>query len=185
VPSDPPSIPLPAPSPAPFIVTAELPADIFAWVDGLRRAHFPPKRNVLSAHVTLFHSFAPTLREELLRVLGGFAARFAPPDAAIDGLMNLGNGTALGVRSPGMLRVREQIAEHFHGMLTAQDNHPPRLHITIQNKVTPQEARKLQAMLGPALEARRFRFTGLGLHSYRITHWESQGLWRFRGKEDA
>ncbi|MDE2437231.1 MAG: 2'-5' RNA ligase family protein [Sphingomonadales bacterium] len=172
-------------SPAPFIVTAELPADLFRWADGLRRRYFPPERNVLAAHVTLFHSFAPSLREELPRVLGRYAGEFAPPEARLDGLMDLGSGTALSLRCAGMLAVREAIAEHFHGALTAQDRHPPRLHITIQNKVERATARALQAELGPTLLPRDFRFSGLGLHIYRVTHWEPLGIWPFRGKERA
>ncbi len=173
------------PRPAPFIVTGELPADVLAWADALRRAHYPPERNKLAAHVTLFHSLAPSLREDLHRVLGRFAAEFAPPKARIDGLMDLGTGTALLVRCPGLLAVREAIAEHFHGALTAQDSHQPRLHITVQNKVERLAARVLQAELNASLTPRQFAFTGLGLHLYRDTHWEALGLWRFRGKAEA
>lgn len=172
------------PSPAPFIVTAEMPGDIFAWSNALRREHFPPERNVLAAHVTLFHSFAPSLREDLLRTLGEYAAVFAPPEALAEGLMNLGKGTALAVRSPGMLAIRERIAERFHGALTSQDQHTPRLHITIQNKVTPDEARRLQREL-EGYPPRAFCFTGLGLHIYRGPHWEGLGVWRFRGEDHA
>jgi hypothetical protein len=170
---------------APFIVTGELPGDILAWADGLRRAHYPPERNKLAAHITLFHSMAPSLREELRGVLGRFAAEFAPPKARIDDLMDLGTGTALLVRCPGLLAVREAIAEHFHGALTAQDRHEPRLHITIQNKVERAAARALQTELSPSLVSRDFAFTGLGLHLYRETRWESLGIWRFRGKAGA
>lgn len=177
-----PSSPLPGSPPAPFIVTAELPGDVLAWADGLRRAHFPPERNWLSAHVTLFHAFAPSLREELRGVLANLAAGFAAPAARIDGVMDLGRGTALAIRSPGLLAIRAAIADHFHGALTAQDQHPPRLHITIQNKVTPQAARALQTELAPALKPRDFAFTGLGLHLYRNPYWDAQGIWRFRGK---
>ncbi len=167
---------------APFIVTAELPRDVFAWADALRRAHYPSERNKLAAHVTLFHSFAPSLREELRRTLGRFAGEFARPDARIDGLMPLGSGTALAIHSPAMLAIREAIAEHFHGALTAQDSHAPRLHITIQNKVTPAVAKALQRELSATLQPRRFAFTALGLHVYRETHWDSLGIWSFRGK---
>lgn len=38
-----------------FILTAELDADSFDWLDRLRRDHFPPERNLLRAHLTLFH----------------------------------------------------------------------------------------------------------------------------------
>lgn len=170
-------------SSAPFIVTAELPPDVLSWADGLRRAHFPPERNWLEAHVTLFHAFAPSLRKELHGVLRRHAATHAAQGAAITGLMNLGRGTALAIRSPGMVAIREEIAEHFHGALTAQDRHPIRLHITIQNKVIPQAARALQAELGPSLSERRFRFTGLGLHLYRNPYWERIGNFPFRGKK--
>jgi hypothetical protein len=169
--------------PPPFIVTAELPRDVFAWADGLRRAHYPVERNKLEAHVTLFHSFAPSLRDELKGYLPRIAGEFAPPPARIVGLMDLGTGTALDIRSAGMLAVREEIAEHFHGSLTAKDRHPPRLHITIQNKVLPDEARALRSELRQSLEERDFAFTGLGLHLYRDGPWEALGRWSFRGKQ--
>lgn len=166
----------------PFIVTAELPADLFAWANGLRQAHFPPERNHLAAHVTLFHALAPSLREELPAVLARMAGEYAAPKAELTGLMNLGKGTALALTSPAMLGIRAEIADLFHGMLTAQDQHQPRLHITIQNKVTPEVARALQAELGPVVQPRKFTFTGLGLHRYCNPHWEAVGVWPFRGK---
>lgn len=170
---------------APFIVTAELPGDVFAWADELRRAHFPPERNWLRAHVTLFHAFAPSLREELRGLLGQVAGEYAPPLVRIEGLMDLGKGTAIALRSPAMLAIREHIADHFHGALTAQDAHPPRLHITIQNKVTPQAAKALQRELAEAVPTREFAITGLGLHLYMGPQWEGQGVWPFRGKQDG
>ncbi len=145
--------------------------------------HFPPERNHIAAHVTLFHAFAPSLREELRGVLGQLSAEYSAPRARMEGLLNLGRGTALAIRCPAMLEIRGRIADHFHGALTLQDQHTPRLHITIQNKVTPQEARALQAELGPALQPRDFAFAGLGLHLYLNPQWEAQGVWRFRGKE--
>lgn len=168
------------PDKPPFIVTASLPADLFAWADRLRTEHFPPERNHLRAHVTLFHAFAPSLFEELQTLLPRVAAEEAPPEAELTGLMNLGRGTALAIGSPGMLEIRERIADHFHGALTAQDAHAPRLHITIQNKVEPKEAKALQRALDGTFELRRFRFPGLELHIYRGGPWEFVRRWRFR-----
>ncbi len=166
----------------PFIVTAELPTDLFSWANGLRRQYFPPERNHLAAHVTLFHALAPSLRDELPAVLARMAGEFSPPQAELTGLMNLGKGTALALNSPAMLEIRAEIADLFHGMLTAQDQHRPRLHITIQNKVSPEAARALQAELAPLIAPRRFAFSGLGLHRYCNPHWEAVGVWPFRGK---
>jgi 2'-5' RNA ligase superfamily len=170
---------------APFIVTGELPVDIFSWANGLRTEHFPPERNWLKAHVTLFHSFAPSLRDELPRFLAQLAGEFAAPAAEITGLMDLGGGTALSIRSEGLLAVRQLIADHFWDLLTKQDQGGKRLHITIQNKVERKVAQALQADLGPRLLPRRFVFTGIGLHLYRNPHWEPVGMWKFRGKHSA
>lgn len=166
----------------PFIVTAELPAELFSWANALRQRHFPAERNHLAAHVTLFHALAPSLRDELPAVLARISAEYAPPQASLIGLMNLGKGTALALTSPMMLAIRAEIADLFHGMLTAQDQHKPRLHITIQNKVTPEAARALQAELAPTIVPGKFAFTGLGLHRYCNPHWEAVGVWPFRGK---
>lgn len=167
----------------PFILTAKLPPDIHAWADSLRRRHFPPERNHLHAHVTMFHAFAPSLLEELKDFIPQVAREFAPPEAEITGLMDLGKGTAIRLLSPQLLGIRAMIADHFHGMLTDQDLHEPRPHITIQNKVTKEEARALQAELAPQIERRRFAFTALELHLYRGGPWEFVKGAPFRGSE--
>lgn len=166
----------------PFIVTAELPPDILRWADALRRAYYPPERNRLAAHVTLFHSLAPSLHRELPTVLARMSAECATPAAEIVGLMNLGGGTALAISSPAMLALRDELANTFHGVMTAQDLHPPKLHITIQNKVAPAMARDLQSNMEAGFVPRRFSFMGFGLHRYCNPHWETVGVWPFRGK---
>ena len=173
------------PDKAPFIVTAELPGDLFAWANALRTAHFPPERNHLKAHVTLFHSFAPSLRAELPRELARLAGEYAQPPGRTNGLMDLGGGTAIALHSPGMLSIREEIAETFYAMLTAQDRGGKKLHITVQNKVERAAAKALQAELAALIDTREFRFTGLGLHRYLGPHWEAVGVWKFRGKNHA
>ena len=174
-----------SPDKAPFIVTAELPGDIFAWANGLRTAHFPAERNHLKAHVTLFHSFAPSLRAELPRELARLASDYAPPPCRTSGLMDLGGGTAIALHSPGMLTIREEIAERFDAMLTAQDRGGKKLHITVQNKVERAAAKALQAELATLVNSREFRFTGLGLHLYLGPQWQEVGVWRFRGHNRA
>lgn len=168
--------------PQPFIVTAALPQDIQSWAEGLRRAHYPAHRNKLHAHVTMFHSFAPSLFEELKDFLPRVAKEFAPPEGRVMGVMDLGKGTAIALQSQPLLGIREFIAEHFHGSLTAQDVHEPRLHITIQNKVSKEEARALQSELRAQIEPREFRFQALELHIYRGGPWEAVKACAFRGQ---
>ena len=95
--------------------------------------------------------------------------------------MPLGKGTALRLSSPAMLALRADLAERFHGLLTPQDEHAPRLHVTIQNKVSLEAARALQAGLAGLIETREFRFAGLALHRYFGGPWEPVKRWSFRG----
>jgi hypothetical protein len=167
-------------SAAPLIVTAELPEALQSRADQLRRAHFPPERNVLKAHVTLFHAIPPAYEDEQ-RDLLALEARARPVPARLEGVMSLGGGTALKLTSPGMLELRERIAERLHGLLTPQDQQQPRLHVTVQNKVSASEAKALQQQLAVSVEPRDFAFAGLALHRYLGGPWETVRRWSFRG----
>ncbi|QCI94753.1 2'-5' RNA ligase family protein [Novosphingobium sp. EMRT-2] len=167
---------------APLIVTATLPPAEHAWLDSLRRAHFPPERNVLTAHVTLFHALPPFAEEEARALLARVCADHAPPEARLSGVMDLGKGTAFAIECAPLLALRDDIAEHFHGLLTAQDSHRPRLHVTVQNKVERVAARALQATLEADFRPRAFRFAGLALHRYMGGPWQDVARWSFRGR---
>ncbi|MCX7285098.1 MAG: 2'-5' RNA ligase family protein [Novosphingobium sp.] len=175
----------PAINRAPLIVTATLPGDVQAWADRLRKAHFPPERNHLAAHVTLFHALPPSLLGEARTLLARLAGDIGPVAARIDGVMDLGAGTAFAIHSPDMLDLRAQMAEAFHGMLSAQDRGVPRLHVTVQNKVLRAASIALQQDLAASFIPRAFAFAGLELHHYRGGPWEAAGHWSFRGKRKA
>ena len=163
-----------------LIVTAELPRDLHRWATALRKAHFPPERNYLEAHVTLFHALPPSCAGEVKTALADMARR-TPVPARLEGLMNLGRGTALKLESPAMIAVWRELANRFDGVLTAQDQHKPRLHVTIQNKVSGREAKALQAQLAGTIEPRDFAFRALALHIYRDGPWEHVRDYPFRG----
>ena len=166
----------------PLIVTALLPKDMQHWATGLRTRYFPPERNYLDAHVTLFHAIPAHSEAETRSVLTRLARSCAPVPGRLEGLMPLGGGTALKLSSPDMLTLRDAIADHLHGLLTAQDQHRPRLHVTIQNKVPAKEAKALQAEIANTIEPRGFEFRGLGLYYYDGGPWEEAGEYVFRGQ---
>lgn len=170
---------------APLIITATLPPDVQAWADRLRKAHYPPERNQLAAHVTLFHALPPSLLAEARTVLAALAGEVAPIAAQIDGVMDLTTGTAFAIHSPAMLNLRAHLADLFHGMLSAQDQGVPRLHVTVQNKVLRAASIALQQQLAADFAPRSFAFAGLELHHYRGGPWEAAGRWTFRGKRKA
>lgn len=164
----------------PLILTAELGAADLAWLDGLRKRHYPPERNRLPAHLTMFHALPPSAKNEARRMLGQLAA--APePRAQIAGVMDLGGGVAFRVVSDELDLIREEIARAMHGLLSAQDSGGWVPHVTIQNKVEPRTAKALRRSLEQQFEPKPLRITGLGLHRYLGGPWEKLQSYRFRG----
>lgn len=166
----------------PLLVCAELPPDVFAWADALRREHYPPGRNRLGAHVTLFHGLPPSA-EPAVAVLLADLSRRSPPAAVVAGLMDLGSGTAFALESPELSDLHADMVERLHGLVQQKDTRPFRPHITIQNKVTSDDARALQARLAPSLASRSFRFTGLGLYEWTGEIWRQARVRPFRGQK--
>ncbi|CAN5326704.1 2'-5' RNA ligase family protein [soil metagenome] len=165
---------------APIIVTATMGAADFAWADALRRAHFPAERNQLPAHLTLFHHLPPSAEPELLGRLATLCAG-AAPTARIAGLLDLGGGVAWRIESPDLLAMRQELADAFHGMLTPQDRASPRLHVTVQNKVAPAQARALRDHLQADFTPRAFAIAGLAAWRYLGGPWAPIRDYRFRG----
>ena len=164
---------------APIIVTALLGASDFAWADGLRRAHFPPERNLVPAHVTLFHHLPPgaavELKEQLKAVCRGPA-----PAARLVGLQHLGRGVAYRIESPELAAIRAGLADHFAGLLIPQDQAPWRPHLTVQNKVEPKIAKALLAELQAGFASRPLQIAGLASWWYRGGPWDLLSEHRFR-----
>lgn len=164
-----------------LIVTAEMGAEEFAWLDSLRRRHYPVDRNHLPAHLTIFHALPPSAEAELRGRLAAIASE-RPPRAMIAGLMDLGGGVAFRIVSDELDRIREQIAGDLHGLLGAQDSGGWRPHVTIQKKVAPKVSRALLSEMESAFRSRPLPITGLGLHRYLGGPWESLATYPFRGR---
>jgi hypothetical protein len=164
---------------APLIVVAELGKADFAWLNGLRRQHYPPDRNRVPAHLTLFRSLPPSAEGEVRNSLAR-AARGPAPAAEISGVMDLDRGVALRVSSPGLERIRGELADEFLGLLTAQDIGRWTAHVTVQNKVEPRVARKLLREMRESFAPRPLKITGLELLRYLEGEWESLATCRFR-----
>ena len=163
-----------------IIVTAGFGDGDNGWLQELRRTHYPPERNRVPAHLTLFRQLPPSLEGELATRLARLAAARSPA-AWIAGVMDLGEGTALRVESEDLERIRAELAEAFHGLLIPQDAAPWRPHVTIQNKVAPCEARALQQQLRATFQPRPLAIRALAAWRYRDGPWEAIREWVFRG----
>lgn len=158
--------------PAPIIVTALFGRGDQGWFDAQRAAHFPPERNVLAAHCTLFHHLPPSAADELKHRLVQETRGVRAPDARVAGLMSLGRGVAYRIDSPALAQVRARLVEAFAGLLTPQDAGGWRPHVTIQNKVTPSVAKLLLDRLNRDFRPRPVELAGFATWWYRGGPWE-------------
>jgi hypothetical protein len=155
---------------APIIVTALLGKEDAATFDALRRRWFPPERNQLPAHLTMFHHLPPSLESELRTRLAG-AVRRPAPAARVAGLISLGRGVAYRIESPELEAMRDDLAQAFAGLLTPQDQAGWRPHVTVQNKVEPAVARATLAELQRDFRPRPLVIAGLTSWWYRGGPW--------------
>lgn len=164
---------------APIIVTAVIGGEDFTYLDSLRRAHFPPERNHLRAHITLFHHLPPSIEHELCALLQD-EARGCDPQARLASLINLGGGVAFRVDSPDLDDIRAALAGRFAPLLMPQDRNPWRAHVTVQNKVKPAQARALLTDLAGDFRPRPLALAGLAAWWYRGGPWEPIAAYAFR-----
>ena len=155
---------------APLIVTAVLDPGAQQHFDDLRRRHFPPERNHLAAHVTLFHALPgqeeAAVRADLADVVDGAY------DVEVTGVRFLGRGVAFELRSPDLQQVRGELARRWGPWLTPQDRQGLRPHVTVQNKVAPDVARRLHGELAASFTPYVVRVEGLALWRYLGGPWE-------------
>ena len=164
-----------------LIITAEIGDADLAWLEQLRRTHYPVERNQLPAHLTMFYALPPSAEGEVRSTLSRLGIEPRPP-ASVDGVMDLGGGVAFRIVSPDLDQIRRRLAGDFHGLLGAPDAGGWRPHVTIQNKVPPKEARALIARLERDFRPRSLQISGLGLYRYLGGPWERLAAYSFRGR---
>lgn len=155
----------------PLILTALMERSAFERFDGLRRAHFPPERNIVPAHVTLFHHLPGPERDAVNDRLAMVARGTRAFDADVTGLRSLGKGVAYMVRSHELEHLRDELADAWAPLLIPQDRQGWRGHVTVQNKVKPAEAKALLDRLSAGFAPWRFRIEGLTLWRYDDGPW--------------
>ena len=162
----------------PLVLTLRLDEAAQARFDALRQAHFPAERNHLQAHVTLFHAL-PGEHEDEVRADLEASARRPAYDVDVVRVRSLGRGVAYDLRSAELAAQRADLARRWQPWLTPQDARPHAAHVTVQNKVTPEQARALLRELVAGFAPYAVRATGLALWRYLGGPWEPLGTYRF------
>ncbi|MDO9488207.1 MAG: 2'-5' RNA ligase family protein [Sphingomonadaceae bacterium] len=164
----------------PLILTARMESRAFHHFQALRERHFPPERNQVPAHVTLFHHLPGAEVESIVDRLKSIARGTRAPRIEVAGLRSLGRGVAYDLRSPDLELLRAELAHAWQTLLIPQDRAGFRPHVTVQNKVEAREAKLLFATLSLEFEPWSFIADGLQLWRYLDGPWEPVSETRFR-----
>jgi 2'-5' RNA ligase len=165
---------------APLIVTLGLDAGASAFFEALRRAHFPAERNFLSAHLTLFHRLPAAALPEIRQGLDELSQRAGRCRLEVTGARSIGRGVAFTIRSDQLRRLRDWMAKWWHAWLVPQDRQGFWPHVSVQNKVRPEQADELLRQLGAAFVPFAAQGERLLLWRYRNGPWEALGRYELR-----
>lgn len=159
----------------PLILTVRLDETSQQFFNEMRIKHFPPERNLLDAHLTLFHQLPDT--DETLEIITNSNRDFFKMQ--VTKLFNLGAGVAYKIDSQELELLRQNLKKAFIDQLIPQDQHGFRGHITIQNKTTPDEAKSLIAQLSAQFEPFGITAIGLDLWEYLGGPWKHRSYQPF------
>lgn len=146
-----------------YVVTARLDPASFASLDEFRKKYFPPERNFLSAHVTLFHQAPP---EILSAVPPSFPLMIEFQESFF-----MGHGFGIRTKCDELSRWKKNCLNH-PWEFTSQDRNNSRLHVTIQNKVSPEQAREDFRNFSGTWKPFAGSISGIDVWIYRNGPWE-------------
>ncbi len=149
--------------------------------DRRREEHFPKERNLIPAHLTLFHKLPGDREGEISQALNDLCRQQAPFPLTATGLIFMGRGVGYRLESRALHDVRRSLAEEWWPWLGDQDRRGFRPHVTVQNKVPPDEARALHRSLQATFAPFEVGAEGLLLWRYLGGPWELVGSYGFGG----
>jgi hypothetical protein len=156
---------------APLILTVKLDDDSQRYFDQLREAHFPAERNYLAAHLTLFHHLPPK-QLQLVNDIEMIASRYQTLSLQVTEVKSIGNGVAFQIECPLLGQLHSYLQKLWFDWLTPQDRQRLWAHITVQNKVVPEQARLLKAQLTEQFKPFTAKGLGLSLFEYKNGPWD-------------
>ncbi|RVU02888.1 2'-5' RNA ligase family protein [Mucilaginibacter limnophilus] len=159
-----------------LILTLKLDSLSQTFFDEQRKRYFPPERNFLNAHLTLFHQLPDTAGT--MQVVGNIKQEQFKCD--VTGLLFLGAGVAYKIESLALNALHNKLKHDLLEHLIQQDKQGFRPHITIQNKVPAETAKQLFNGLTLSFKPFRVKATGFELWRYVDGYWQHVVFYPFK-----
>jgi len=164
---------------APLILTVSLDTASQNFFNDLRKRHFPPERNYLDAHLTLFHHLPPN-EIQITDAIRELAGTRQPLTIQATNVTSIGNGVAYKLESDKLVQIHQQLQSRWQPWLIPQDKQKLWPHITVQNKVDAARAKALKAALEQDFQPFEIVGTGLALWEYLGGPWKLVEVFDFK-----
>ncbi|KAG0648176.1 hypothetical protein D0Z07_5845 [Hyphodiscus hymeniophilus] len=160
----------------PLVLTLRLDAASETVLTELRARYFPKARNYLNAHITLFHALPSSAHTPMEKIISQIASRELRFTVGIKNPFPLGKkGVGINIASHKLRGLHEELMEEFakeRVVLTEQDQRKIRPHVTVQNKVGQDEAKRTLEELRESFEDRPGTAEG-----FTVWRYEEGGEW--------
>ena len=153
----------------PLILTLSIEKEVALFFNTLRKKHFPPSRNFIDAHLTLFHSLPN--ENEIVVFVKDLCEQQTPFELIIKEVVSIGKGVAYKVESSQLMHLHKMLQQKWQPFLSLQDRQKLWPHITVQNKVTIEEVKHLLYELKTGFTPLTTLATGLQLWAYLNGPW--------------
>ena len=164
---------------APLIVTALFEDEAQRFFEAKRQQYFPPERNFIPAHLTLFHKLPGADLSDITTVLREATRDTPMPPCDVTGLRFLGFGSCYEIESAELSAVRAGLVSEWDSVLSDQDRRPFNPHVTFQNKADPDIAKAVFALERDRFEPFVTHAVALRLWHYRGGPWDEAGTFPF------
>ncbi|MEJ7684635.1 MAG: 2'-5' RNA ligase family protein [Segetibacter sp.] len=154
----------------PLILTLSIEKEATLFFNSLRKKHFPPSRNFIDAHLTLFHALPNEV--EIINTVKDLCNLQKPFELIIKEVVSIGKGVAYKIESNELMQLHKSLQYKWQNFLSLQDRQKLWPHITIQNKVPLQEVKQLLYELKNNFTPFSTSATGLQLWEYLNGPWK-------------
>ena len=164
----------------PLILTIKLDDAAQLSFNELRKLYFPAERNFLNAHLTLFHQL-PANETSILSDIENLTVHATRLVLQVESVVSIGNGTAYKIASKELQALHRLLQQKWMQWIIQQDKQKLWPHITIQNKVSAEKAKELQAVLKSDFKPFAIYGNGFSLWEYEGGPWEFIRDYEFTG----
>lgn len=164
--------------PKTLILSLRINKEAEVYFTNLRNQHFPAEINYIGAHLTLFHKLPD--EAQVHRAIQQVCDEYSRFSMDVTDIQSIGKGVAFKIESTELMQLHKTLQSRYKDLLIPQDQQRLWPHITIQNKVSAEQANGLVVMLKQEFVPFKIQAEGIAVWEYLNGPWSLEQEYHFR-----